>query len=330
MRNKRRVAAALFIAALCTPGTWTRTPVSWDPPAEVTLKQIAQAQEDVAPGWSVAGVWEYRGPSSLLFGGFSALSTLKGERLQAFSDRGARFVFDAPDSSGAFREVVRQPLAKGLRIKYVDIEATAADPVSGTYWISLENDHGIHRYSPDHKSTGVHELDADALGWTNNTGAEAMTRLDDGRFVILPEGRRVGLIFDGDPIEAGEHQTFAYLPPVPGHAATDLTQLPDGRVLLLLRNLDWPTNGMPPFESKIAIGPAPEAHEGEEGDAEAWAPTVTLDLAGVIPRENYEGIAVSEMQDGRVDVWLISDDNMSVMQRTLVAKLIFDPAVSQD
>ena len=86
-----------------------------------------------------------------------------------------------------------------------------------------------------------------------------------------------------------------------------------------------PLGGIPPFESKIAIGPAPRA-----GPSDVWKPEVTLDLAGVVPRENYEGIAVRRMKNGRIAVWLISDDNKSVVQRTLVVKLIFDPASAPD
>ena len=56
---------------------------------------------------------------------------------------------------------------------------------------------------------------------------------------------------------------------------------------------------------------------------------IALDLATVVPRENYEGLALRERADGAVDVWLISDDNMSVMQRTLLAKLRFDPSAGE-
>ena len=36
-------------------------------------------------------------------------------------------------------------------------------------------------------------------------------------------------------------------------------------------------------------------------------------------------LALRPRDDGRVDVWVISDDNFSIMQRTLLAKLVFDP-----
>lgn len=315
MRVRRRILAAIALAVMAAPGTWWRTPVTWDPPEIVDLQQVAGPGATSAEGWRVEGVWHYTAPSSLLFGGYSALIALPDGRLQAFSDRGARFAFAEPDSTSTDRAVFRQVMKPPL--DYVDIEAATRDPESGRYWITLENDHGVYRFDAANGADGLLKLDGEALGWTDNTGAEAMTRLSDGRFVIVPEGRRVGLIFAGDPVEQGAYRTFDYLPPVPGHGATDIAQLPDGRVLLLLRNLDV-SGGLPPFESKIAIGPAPQA-------GGKWAPHITLDLAGAVPRENYEGLAVRAHPDGTVAVWLIADDNMSVMQRTLVVKLVFDP-----
>lgn len=323
MRKTRRLIAALCLAAMCAPGTFVRTPVSWDPPARIEIAHIQEASDTGTPGWSVAGVWHYSA-QSLLFGGFSALIALPENRLVAFSDRSGRLSLTEPDAGTPAQSVTRQQPALGDPLAIIDIEAAAHDPQSGRYWLVMENNDAIHRFDADHTPQGILKLDARALGWSSNTGAEVMERLDDGRFIILPEGRRTGLIFATDPLEKGVYTQFAYLPPVPGHAATDMAQLPDGRVLLLLRNLDV-VGGIPPFESKIAIGPPPKT-----GSKLAWTPQVTLDLAGVIPRDNYEGIAVREMADGRVAVWLISDDNMSVIQRTLVAKLILDPAALDD
>lgn len=315
--------AAILVTTLCAPGTWLRTPVSWDPPAEIRVEQVQDSGETGTSGWDVAGVWQYSG-ESLLFGGFSALVALPENRLIGFSDRGARFSLSEPDSESVSQAVTRQTFSITGPDMLADVEAAARDPETGTYWLALENNHGIHRFDADHSARGIVALNADTLGWTNNTGAEVMARLADGRFVILPEGRRTGLIFGSDPVASKAYGTFAYMPPIPGHAATDMAQLPDGRVLLLLRNVDIGA-GIPPFESKIAIGPAPQT-----GRTEPWAPEITLDLTGVIPRENYEGIAVRELADGRVAVWLISDDNLAVIQRTLLAKLILDPKSLDD
>ena len=127
-----------------------------------------------------------------------------------------------------------------------------------------------------------------------------------------------------DPVDGANFDVFAYLPPAPGYGATDMVQLPDSRILLLVRTVD-PWGGIPPFDTKIAIGPVPKL-----GDGEVWKPQISLNLGDVVPRENYEGIAARLMADGRVAVWLISDDNLSVMQRTLLVKMIFDPASVPD
>lgn len=319
MRSRRRVMAALILLVLCAPGTLLRSEVTWAPPARITQSSIAFERDTGVAGWELAGVWKLKG-EGLLFGGFSALVALPGQRLLAFSDRGARFTFDEPDSGGKARHVTRQRVAPARINHSRDVEAAAIDPASGTYWLAFENHHSIDRFTADHQANGVRDMIpvAREQGWSSNSGAEAFTRLADGRFVLLPEGGRVGLIFAGDPLVQEKYATFDYLPPVSGHGVTDMVELPDRRVLMLLRDVDV-RGGFPPFASKILIGPAPEG-------GRQWAPSITLDLAGVVPRENYEGIAVRPMQDGRVAVWLISDDNLSLIQRTLVVKLILDPA----
>lgn len=88
--------------------------------------------------------------------------------------------------------------------------------------------------------------------------------------------------------------------------------LPDGRVLILLRNSDL----LPPsFSSRLILGDPAEISAGKTWN---WRP-----VAGIGPplRDNYEGLAVDPQQDDSVVLWLISDDNRSVFQRTLLLKL---------
>ena len=54
-----------------------------------------------------------------------------------------------------------------------------------------------------------------------------------------------------------------------------------------------------------------------------FLPAVPEDLAELgktIPRDNYEGLTLTEDADGQ-HVWLISDDNFMSFQRTLLLKL---------
>ena len=59
-------------------------------------------------------------------------------------------------------------------------------------------------------------------------------------------------------------------------------------------------------------------------NADGSIPTRLLaEFGNAIPRDNYEGIAVTTDDDGQF-VWLISDDNFMAIQRTLLLKLRWD------
>jgi len=325
MARSVRLIAALVVAGLCAPGTWLRTPVVKENPASIELEQIAGRAAIEAAGWSLVGVWHYSTEPSLRFGGFSALLPVGGGRLRAFSDRGFLFTFVEPDRA---EETPDTRLIAGLLYDDPDLypllrdmESATRDPVNaGDYWVGYENTHAVHRFSYKTEPEKVRIFEGMVDDWYSNSGLEAMERLSDGRFLILPEGRDEALIFEGDPVEGGSPREVLFVNPAPGFAVTDIAQLPDGRVLLLMRDVDW--GNYPPFAGLLAIADAPKA-----GSGEPVAPQVLFRFEGVLPPENYEGIAVSEQDDGRLVVWVISDDNLAAMQRTLVAKLIYDPSV---
>ncbi len=316
MSRPKRLIGGLALAVLCAPGTWLQEKVPDSPTEDIVITQVAGPSDKNEKGWTVEGIWQAEA-NNLTFGGFSAMLALGDDTLRTFSDRGTRFTLTEPDKPSTVRNVVRQLVEPGRAYELWDIESATRDPESGTYWLGFENVHTVHRFTIASEVDGLRDLD-DEVDWEVNSGAEAMVRLDDGRFVILPEGKTEGLIFAGDPVAGVKPESFTYASPAYSHAATDMAQLPDGQVLILLRNLDYGSGGWPPFESKLAIGAPPNA--GEE-----WAPEISLDLAGVLPRENYEGLAIRPHEDGTLTVWLVSDDNMSAFQRTLLVKLRFDP-----
>jgi len=313
MRGKRRLLAALAVAVLCAPGTWLRTTLSNKPPQNVAVTQVQGAGPTASPDWQVEGVWHYKA-KGLLFGGYSALLPLQGNRLRAFSDRASRITLTEPDQSGPAPRINRQLVAPEDANFLWDIESATRDPQTATYWLGYENKHTIHRFSRSSGLRGKRELTGE-VDWSDNSGAEAMVRLADGRFLILPEGNREGVLFPADPVEGAPIQRFAFRTPAPGYSVTDVTQLPDGRLLVLMRDVAF---AYPAFTCLLAIGAVPRP--GGE-----FAPQQVLSLDSAIPRENYEGLALRPRADGRVDVWVISDDNLSLMQRTLLVKLIFDP-----
>lgn len=318
MRGKTRLIAALAVALMCAPGTWLRTDVPKTVPDKINVVQVAGPQATDVPGWALAGIWHYTA-NSTRFGGFSALLALHEGQLRAFTDRGFRMTMTEPDRPDAKAQLNRQLVEPGRGWDLWDIEAATRDPESGLYWLGYENLHAIHRFTVANEADGLRDLSGE-VDWPINSGIEAMVRLTDGRFVVLPEGQPRGLLFAKDPVEGGAPATFAITSPADGYVITGGKELPDGRLMVLMRRLVWPSpRAWPPFGSLLAIGDVPEA----DG---AFAPQITLRLEGVLPRDNYEGLALRERADGRVDVWIISDDNFSVFQSTLLAKLIFDPA----
>jgi hypothetical protein len=156
--------------------------------------------------------------------------------------------------------------------------------------------------------------------WRATFGAEAMVRLADGRFVVLAEGSRdwfgegmPGLVFPSDPVAGAPPAAFRFAPP-PGFRPVDMAQLPDRRVLILLRRVDW---GIPPvFSGKLMLADPVALRPGEE-----WRAEPVADLATPLPTDNYEGLAVEPDGKGGVVLWLISDDNEMALQRTLLLKL---------
>ena len=318
MRSKRRLVAALAVALMCAPGTWLRSAVPTASDAPVAIAPVATAGSPTAGRWTRAGLWQATSPNPQ-FGGFSALLALDENSFVAFSDRGWRLAFSPPGASSPkpsrLTRLFPDPV---VHHRFFDIEAAVRDPASGTIWLASENTHAIHRYTAAGAPSGQRDLSG-LVDWMHNSGIEAMVRLDDGRFVILPEGQSHGLLFAGDPVLGGKPQRFRIRVPAKGFDITDAVVLPDGRLLVLMRQLLSPLGGpWPPFASLLAIGEVPRA--GGE-----FAPTIALRLEALLPRENYEALALRPRRDGAIEVWIMADDNISALQRSLLARLVFTP-----
>ena len=189
------------------------------------------------------------------------------------------------------------------------------DPASGRTWLALENVNAVLRYDAAGRFEAARRP-AEWAGWGKNAGPEAMERLADGRFIVLPEARATGILFPGDPTEEVAARSFAVT--IPGdYKATDLAALPDGRVLVLLRKV---VLGYPPFTAALGIADPAELERGD-----VLTVRLLVDLDALVPPENWEGLASESRCDGRVDLWLIADDNSASFQRTLLAKLVLDP-----
>ena len=330
-RMLRLLLLALVVAGL-TPGTFVRTPTGLRSDVAVVSVTPLPTREGVSGDLTLTGTWELKAGHGW-FGGFSALvaGDADGAMLLAGTDRG--LLLDLDISGDAPRAVPRtfRPFSRRSagRKEVVDLEALTRDPDTGTVWAAFENANQITRLARD----GTRSTRApDAMAqWSANSGPETMIRLADGRFLVIAEGTIRGsdtaheaLLFAGDPVETGAPQVFRFVAPH-DYDPVDATQVPDGRVLILLRRVGYDIPAR--FDTAIAVADPRRIRAGQP-----WHARIIQRLGGGIFADNFEGLAfVPSAQDqSQGSLWLISDDNFSVFQRSLLVRFDWDGKAIRD
>ncbi len=251
------------------------------------------------------------------FGGFSALARTGPDRFQIVADNGywVRMTLRRDSAVSDFRSgLIPNPDGRPRRKSMRDVEAIVFDPASGRTWAALEGINQIWRLDPTLTRTESRSR-MPSPRWPANRGPEAMLRLADGRMILFsedadkdPRGRE-GLVYAGDAAVPGT-KVFRFFYDAEGKGqVSDAAMLPDGRILLVHRR-----QGLYPIFSTIVaiVDPA---------DIRAGA-VVRSQTIGRVPTplaENYEGAAVA-VEDGRTFLWLVSDDNFNVWQRSLLVQ----------
>lgn len=277
---------------------------------------VAQPNRRQVGQMSFLGAWELRSDNQD-FGGISALVALSDGRFVGVGDAGTLIGFGLSQDSKVDRPFIASlpgAFGKDISFKDRDSEGIAYDPASGRIWVSYENRAAIRRFPPSLARVDGVVRPAEMQRWSKNKGAEALVRLRDGRFIAFSEGKpgenNAALLFSGDPVEPGTTSfRFRYHAPA-GYRMTDATQLADGRLLLLFREIGFPDG----FTAKLALlDPATITRDSlVKGQ-------IIATLAPPLLVDNMEGITTTQ-EDGRTIVWIISDDNFSIFQRTLLMK----------
>lgn len=261
--------------------------------------------------------WELRSNNED-FGGFSALTALPDGRFVGVSDAGTLIGFGLTDNDTIDRPFIAPlPDSQGSDTSYLDrdSEGLTQDPESRQFWVSYEAKHAIRRFSQSFARSSGSVRPREMQGWPSNKGAESIIRLIDGRFVIISESleeddTHQALLFSGDPVERGtDIARFTYRPPA-GFRVTDGVQIPDGRLIILNRKVGLP-NG---FAAKLAL-----VYPSTIGKGATIEGKVIATLSAPLLIDNMEGIAVTTEGSNTI-IWLISDDNFNVFQRTLFMK----------
>ncbi|MGN6124564.1 MAG: esterase-like activity of phytase family protein, partial [Sphingomonas oligoaromativorans] len=121
-------------------------------------------------------------------------------------------------------------------------------------------------------------------------------------------GSHLVLLFPGDPVVGAQPVRFGYRGRGPGFAPTDAAELPDGRVAVLHRRFSV-THG---FSAAITILDP----KGIAKDSVVTGKPVAF-LRPPLTVDNMEALAI-DSQGGRTVLWIASDDNYFVAERTLL------------
>jgi hypothetical protein len=319
-RLRRSVFLILVFAALATN---IAAPPDPPPPGPAVATLLFQpvALDESAPARRRIGALDYLGgwalsSDSARFGGLSSLHVEDGQ-VMTLSDDGTLFRFALPIGRG--REPVRiDPLGDGpgpaTRKSNRDTESMV---ILGPWlWAGFEKHNMVWRYRLADLGAASSAQPALMRDWRANSGAEGMTRLADGRFLVFCEcpgnDRPLSdiILFDGDPADPHTPATLLHYRRVPGYRVSDATLLPDGRLLILNRRFEW----LEGFSLVVTIADARGLRPGDTIESREIArlqPPLTID--------NMEGVSVA-VENGRTIVWLVSDDNFSPLQQTLLLK----------
>ena len=260
-------------------------------------------------------------PEALGGGGFSGLHLAHDLTLTLISDRGhwaeAQLLLEdltpiglQPLRHGPLRDEAGKPIPRGFA---ADAEALARLP-DGTWLVAFERRHRIRAYR---RLDGPGAYVAPPPGLENappNGGLESLAVLQDGRLFAIaetfappdrPELRHAWLGAPG-------RWTPLYWQPAPGFHPTDAAILPDGSALVLERRFSL----LGGFAARLVLTAPDALPSAREGTVLRGEPILMLDDAP-LPAENWEAVAVTRFGDQTL-VALISDDNESILQRSLL------------
>lgn len=256
------------------------------------------------------------------FGGWSGFAmTPDGRKARFVSDKG--YLMDlslAPDRRGVptqFKITGHNPLRvlRGKPRPYDEMNFDAEEIIdlsprrdlTGPFVVSFERHDRIARYKSKFDQPLVKFRPPIDLRF--NRGFEAAGRLADGRYVFLTEytlnkaGGGVGWVVSPDFKEA---RTIAYKVDG-GFRPTGLYQLPDGNMLVLERAF----NRHMGVSMQLRLFPLGALRDGYLDGP------VLVRLGGGYTIDNFESLSVRETADGRLLVYLLSDNNFSRKQQTL-------------
>jgi hypothetical protein len=316
-----RKRLAVVLASVALGGCLADTAARGDP--EVRSRRL---ELDATP--SAMGVLELESALVLSssdpeFGGLSGLwLSPDSVRLIAASDRGVLWTATLTHgergrlSGAAGWRKVAPGRVSGDSADESDAESLADDGAGGLM-IAYEGEHRLRRLPLDDLDAEPAIVPAPGLPEDfENNGIEALVGLPDGSLLALSEGARdhdgnfTAWLIRGERIEELGYVPGGNFVPTGADRLDDVLFVVERQLSLL--------GG---FVSRIVAFPVDEAFPG--------ARLRGIELARLQRPpfgDNFEGIAARRAADGRIDLYLVSDDNFFPLQQTVLLQLAIDPA----
>lgn len=279
------------------------------------------------------GGLELRSPSPF-FGGYSGLVLdRRGDRLLAVSDSGSWFSAHLEYSHGQLSGVTGarigplpqkdgKPLQKPRWRDAEAIEAITPGAADGRFLVAFEGKHRIDEYvfakGAFTGPVGGRALPPNLKRMRSNEGLEAVGLLRGGPYagalvmfserLLTREGDHTGAIVTegrSSPLFLARSNDFD---------VTDIKGLNDGSLLVLERRFIRVALRL---DTRLRLIRAREIAPGARLTGE-----VLLEAGPGMMIDNFEGLGVSETPRGETVITLISDDNFSFFQRTLLVQFL--------
>lgn len=270
-----------------------------------------------------------QGAGEGMFGGLSGLEVLEDGRLVAITDDGRWFEAQiALDEAGALvglndarialmRDEDGQPFENKAA---GDSEGLAQLP-DGRFAVSFEQEPRVLIYDLNRDGPFGAAVRGPLLAETRrlraNVGLEALAVTSEGALLVGAEG----LNRHGTPLWVAPLDAASPAPPrinyplVGGFALTSLDHLPDGGFVALERFY------APIIGARARVTRITEDALSAGGDTLAGV-ELLAEIAPPLAVDNFEGVAAVRTPEGGVRLYIVSDDNFSARQRTLL--LAFD------
>ena len=277
-----------------------------------------------------SGTLIYRGGFELVssdsrFGGFSGVAiTSDGATLVAISDRGwwfqATLGYDQYGNLDSVNVAELIPM-RSVDGHYVDAgvwsdaEALLRLP-NGEFVVAFERHHRLWRYSDTRAAARSMFVPSIFAGLPYNRGIEALAMLDEGRSLVIAESGPSNSSLSGWVLEGTQAEMLYY--PYDGYfRPSDAVRIDDHRILVLERGY---TEGRG-VAVRLMLLDVASVIAGAR-----LQPSQFVELGAPIPLDNFEGVAARRDPGGALLIYLLSDDNYSSRQQTLLLMFEFAEA----